>query len=52
MGGIAEATVDMLAAVAAAPDEGYPLSDIAETAGTRFGIEVVRLAERNAWTLE
>jgi hypothetical protein len=52
MGTIAEATVDMLAAVAAAPEEGYPLSEIAETAGTRFGIEVVRLAERNAWTLE
>lgn len=52
MGIIAEATVDMLSAVAAAPEEGYPLADIAETAGTRFGIEVVRLAERNAWTLD
>jgi hypothetical protein len=52
MGVIAEATADLLGAVAAAPDEGYPLDDLAETAGTRFGIEVVRLAERNAWTLE
>lgn len=52
MGRIAEATADLLAAVASAPDEGYPLDDLAETAGTRFGIEVVRLAERNAWTLE
>lgn len=52
MGIIAEATADLLAAVAAAPEEGYPLADLAETAGTRFGIEVVRLAERNAWTLE
>lgn len=52
MGIIAEATADLLAAVAAAPEEGYPLPDLAETAGTRFGIEVVRLAERNAWTLE
>ena len=52
MGVIAEATMDMLAAVAAAPEEGYPLSEITETAGTRFGIEVVRFAERNAWTLD
>ncbi len=52
MGRIAEATADLLAAVAASPDEGYPLDDLAETAGTRFGIEVVRLAERHAWTLE
>jgi hypothetical protein len=52
MGPIAEAAVDMLAGVAAAPVEGYPLSELAETAGTRFGIEVVRLAERHAWTLE
>ncbi|GGJ16615.1 hypothetical protein GCM10011320_25020 [Neoroseomonas lacus] len=52
MGSIAEATADMLAAVAASPQEGYPLSELAETAGTRFGIEVVRLAERQAWTLE
>ena len=40
MGPIAEATADMLAAVAASPDEGYPLSELAETAGTRFGIDV------------
>lgn len=52
MGLIGEATADMLAAVAATPDEGYPLSELAETAGTRFGIEVVRLAERHAWTLD
>lgn len=52
MGAIAEATADLLAAVAAAPEEGYPLDDLAETSGTRFGIEVVRLAERQAWTLE
>ena len=52
MGVIAEATLDLLMAVATAPEEGYPLDDLAETAGTRFGIEVVRLAERNAWTLD
>jgi hypothetical protein len=51
MGIIAEAAVDLLAAVAAAPEEGYPLDQLAETAGTRFGIEVVRLAERSAWTM-
>lgn len=52
MGSMAEATLDLLMAVAAAPEEGYPLTELAETAGTRFGIEVVRLAERNAWTLD
>jgi hypothetical protein len=52
MGSVAEAVVDLLAAVAAAPEESYPLDQLAETAGTRFGIEVVRLAERNAWTME
>lgn len=52
MGGIAEASVDVLTAVAADPEAGYPLADLAVTAGTRFGIEVVRLAERSAWTLD
>jgi|GEM_PF-6161719 len=52
MGPVAEAIGGLLAAVTAAPGEGYPLQDLAERAGTRFGIEVVRLAERNAWTLE
>ena len=49
---LADATADLLTALAADPDAGYPLAEMAETAGTRFGIEVVRLAERNAWTLE
>ena len=52
MGRVADATADLLTALAADPDAGYPLAEMAETAGTRFGIEVVRLAERNAWTLE
>ena len=52
MGAIANAIADLLGVVAAAPDEGYPLAELAVTAGTRFGIEVVRLAERQAWTLE
>ncbi|MBW6398707.1 hypothetical protein KPL78_12660 [Roseomonas sp. HJA6] len=52
MGGIAEAMADLLTAVAADPEAGYPLADLVVTAGTRFGIELVRLAERSAWTLD
>ena len=52
LGPVGEAIAGLLAAVAASPDEGYPLQDLAERAGTRFGVEIVRLAERNAWTLE
>ncbi len=52
MGSVADATADLLSALVADPDAGYPLPEMAETAGTRFGIEVVRLAERSAWTLD
>ena len=52
MGSMAEAMADLLVALAADPEAGYPLAELAETAGTRFGIEVVRLAERSAWTLD
>lgn len=52
MGPVAASIAGLLAAVTAAPGEGYPLQELAERAGTRFGLEVVRLAERNAWTLE
>lgn len=51
-GPVGEAVAGLLAAVAASPGEGYPLPELAERAGTRFGVEIVRLAERNAWTLE
>lgn len=52
MGPVADSIAGLLAAVTAAPGQGYALQEIAERAGTRFGLEVVRLAERNAWTLE
>lgn len=51
-GALALAIVDMLTAVAADPDAGYALSDLAERAGTRLGLELVRLVERSAWTLD
>jgi hypothetical protein len=52
LGPVAEAIADLLAALAAAPEAGYPLQDLAERAGTRFGLEIVRRAEREAWTLD
>ena len=52
LGPVGDAIAGLLAALAALPGEGYPLQDLAERAGTRFGVEIVRLVERNAWTLE
>jgi hypothetical protein len=52
MGPVAEALAPLLAAVTAAPEDGFALRDLAERAGTRFGLEIVRLAERDAWTLD
>lgn len=52
LGLVGEATADLLAALAASPDAGYPLPELAERAGTRFGLEIVRRAERDAWTLD
>lgn len=52
MGPVAEATADLLAAVGAEAEDSYPLAELMEVAGTRFGIEVVRLAERAAWRLD
>lgn len=52
MGEVAEATVDFLLSVAPRSEEGYPLEEMMTVAGTRFGLEVVRLAERAAWRME
>jgi len=52
MGAVAEATADLLISIAPRETEGYPLDDMMTVAGTRFGIEVVRLAERHAWSLD
>lgn len=51
-GPVALAAADLLAAIAARPSDGYGLTQMMMTTGTRFGIEVVRLAERQAWRLE
>jgi hypothetical protein len=51
-GAVAEAMADLLLAVAPGGEAGYPLDDLLVISGTRFGIEVVRMAERNAWRLE
>ncbi|MBR0671915.1 hypothetical protein [Neoroseomonas soli] len=52
MGAVAEAVADLLLAIAPRETEGYPLDDMMTVAGTRFGIEIVRLAERRAWRLD
>ncbi len=51
-GPVAEAMADLLLAVAPEGESGYPIDDLMVISGTRFGIEVVRMAERNAWRLE
>jgi len=51
-GRVAEAMADLLLALAPAGEAGYPLDDLMVIAGTRFGLEVVRMAERDAWRLE
>lgn len=52
MGPVADAVVDMLIAIAPRAQGGYPVDDMLTVAGTRFGLEVVRLAERDAWRLD
>ncbi|MBR0680294.1 hypothetical protein GXW74_07335 [Roseomonas eburnea] len=52
MGEVAEATADLLVAIAPRETEGYPLDEMMTVAGTRFGIELVRFAERHAWSLD
>lgn len=51
-GPVAEAAADLLLAIAAREEEGYPVAEMMTVAGTRFGLEVVRLAERDGWRLE
>jgi hypothetical protein len=51
-GPVGEAMADLLLAVAPEGESGYPIDDLMVISGTRFGIEVVRLAERDAWRLE
>jgi len=51
-GEVALAAADFLGAIAARRGDGYGIEEMMVTAGTRFGIEVVRLAERNAWRLD
>jgi hypothetical protein len=52
LGPVAEAVADLLLAIASREEEGYPVADMMTVAGTRFGLEVVRLAERDAWRLD
>jgi len=51
-GPVALAAADLLSTIAARPSDGYAVDEMMMTTGTRFGIEVVRLAEREAWRLE
>jgi hypothetical protein len=51
-GPIGLALADLLLAVAPQGETGYPIDELTVVSGTRFGIEVVRLAERDAWRLE
>lgn len=52
LGPVGEAAADMLLAIASREEEGYPVTDMMTVAGTRFGLDVVRLAEREAWRLD
>jgi hypothetical protein len=51
-GPVGLAMADLLMAVAPEGESGYPIDELTVVAGTRFGIEVVRMAERDAWRLE
>jgi hypothetical protein len=51
-GPMTEAMADLLLAATAQDDPGFAVADLIVIAGTRFGIEVVRMAERDAWRLE
>ncbi|MBB5689569.1 hypothetical protein GXW77_18960 [Roseomonas alkaliterrae] len=51
-GPVALALADLLAALGGDAPEGIGLAEIIERAGTRFGLEIVRLAERDAWSLD
>lgn len=50
-GPVAIALADLLAAIGGRDEDGIGLPEILERAGTRFGLEIVRLAERDAWSL-
>ncbi|WP_198376981.1 hypothetical protein [Neoroseomonas rubea] len=52
LGPVAAATGAMLLALSDAEDEGYGLSDLLERAGTRFGLEIVRAAQRKTLRLD
>lgn len=52
LGPVAEAVADLLLAIASREEEGYPVAEMITVAGTRFGLEVVRLAEREALRLD
>jgi hypothetical protein len=51
-GPVALALADLLAALGESAPEGIGLAEIIERAGTCFGLEIVRLAERDAWSLD
>lgn len=51
-GPLAEALADLMLSVAPEGEAGFMIDELMIAAGTRFGIEVVRMAERNAWRLE
>jgi hypothetical protein len=51
-GPVGLAMADLLLAVAPQGESGYPIDELTVVSGTRFGIEVVRMAERDAWLLE
>lgn len=48
---VAEAAVDLLIAATPHLGEAYGVEEMMSVAGTRFGMEVVRILERDAWRL-
>jgi hypothetical protein len=52
LGTVAEAVAGLLLTIASREEDSYPVADLMTVAGTRLGLEVVRLAERDAWRLE
>jgi hypothetical protein len=52
LGPVAAATGEMLLALPDAEQEGYGVSELVELAGTRFGLEIVRAAQRRTIRLD
>lgn len=52
LGPVAEATSGFLLALTEAGADGFALSELTELAGTRFGLEIVRAAQRKTFRLD